>query len=498
MPHVSEQKDGLAVGKEDRPEMRKRPVRIPIRLRWMMLSGLAVSLAVLLLALIILDFERDAWLDSQSAQAEILVDRLADELKIPALAFSTAEVDKIVTSFLKKIPAVLGVYFLYASGEERHYGVTGLEKGEISRFRRAAVEEVRRLPSKDLWFIKKIVFSDTHVGTVAVRFSEKAWTDLATRLVQRMLLAALFVLVLFSLVVYWIAGRMSRPLESLARAARYVARGDFSIQLPVEGNDEITDAVSQFNDMVKELAHKKEIREIFSRYLNPKLVEGVFGGSNFEAESKRQAVTILFADMVQFTEFSAVTPTEEVIKILNQHFEVFHRIIDYFDGHVDKYIGDALMAVFNHPNMDPEHVKHATMAGLAMARACARLGLTRHTGEPIEFRIGINSGEAIVGNMGAAERLEYTVIGDAVNVASRMAGVGAGGEVVLSRTTFSKLGKGFAFHSLGRQQIRGIAQLIECGKVRCVDKRELKAIDQAVNLAFELGYSSKTISLVKS
>jgi len=464
---------------------------VPIRLRWMLMAGLAVGLAVLLLALIVLDFERDAWLESQSTQAKVLVDRLADEIKIPALALSTAEVDKIIIGFQEKVPAVLGVHFAYASGKKKNYGTTGVGK-ELGIVDQQLISEVvSRLQSSQLWFAKKIVFSHTHVGTVAVRFSEDAWADLATRLLQRMILAALFVIVLSGIVVYWIAGRISQPLESLAWAARCVAHGDLSIQLPVRGNDEITDAVSQFNDMVKELAHKKEIREVFERYLNPELVEGVFREGEFVAESKRHTVTVLFADMVHFTEFAEVTPTEGVIEILNQHFEVFHRIIDYFDGHVDKYIGDALMAVFNHPKKDYEHIRHATMAGLAMSMASSRLRLTRHTGEPVEFRVGINSGDVIVGNMGAAERLQYTVIGDAVNVASRMAGVGEGGEVVVSRTTFIKLGKGFEFSSLGKQEIRGIRHAIECGKIECTGRRERKAIRQAVELAFELGVSGE-------
>lgn len=489
MPNVSDNQPAInGDTQKEFPKGRTSP-HIPIRLRWMLLVGLAVSLAVLLLALIVLDFERDAWLENQSAQAKTLVDRLADEIKIPALALGTAEVDKIIIGFLDKVPSVLGVQFLYASGKKKNYGTTGLAKEQRIADQQLNSLEVSRLQSSQLWFAKKVVFSHTHVGTVAVRFSEDAWTDLATSLLQRMILAALFVIILFSIVVYWIAGRMSRPLESLARAAQRVAHGDFSIQLPVKGNDEITDAVSQFNDMVKELAHKKEIREVFGRYLNPELVEGVFREGEFEAESKRHTVTVLFADMVHFTEFAEVTPTEGVIDILNQHFEVFHRIIDYFDGHVDKYIGDALMAVFNHPNKDYEHIRHATMAGLAMSMVSARLGLTRDTGEPVEFRIGINSGDVIVGNMGAAERLQYTVIGDAVNVASRMAGVGKGGEVVVSRTTFIKLGNGFEFSSLGKQEIRGIRHAIECGKIKCTGRRERKIIRQAVELALELGVS---------
>jgi len=463
--------------------------RIPIRLQWMMIFGVAVSLAVLLLTMMILDFERDAWLESQSSQAKILVERLAEELKIPVLSGSSAEVDKIIHSFLADVPAVMGVQFLFHNGRTQNYGNTGLGKNAKPAEKTGSSDAVQRIPFKHLWYGRKIVYSKsrTLVGSVTVRFSEEAWKKLAAKLVKRMLMAALLVIILFSLVVYWIAGRMSKPLESLAQAARQVARGNFNIRLQVKGNDEISDAVNQFNEMAKELTHKKELREAFSRYLNPKLIEGIFSNGSFEAKSTSRIITVLFADMVGFTKFAAVTPPPDVVETLDKYFELFHHIINFFDGHVDKYIGDALMAVFNHPKADSEHLSKAVMSALAMSEACKKLGINNHTGAPVEFRFGINCGEAIIGNLGAAERLEYTVIGDVVNVASRMTGVGHGGEVILSHSAFAKLSEGFAFHSLGSREISGILQRIECGKITSSTKKGRQLIRQAVDHAFDLG-----------
>jgi len=329
------------------PQEEETP-RFPIRWRWTILVSFTVAAAVLAVSLIILDLERDAWLDSQSAQAAVLVERLGDELKLPMLAGSKVEVDIIVSGFLKKVPAVLGAHVQYAIGEDQHFGNIGADDPLLHAI--TAENKAVRLPAARLWFTKKIEYAGTEVGTIAVRFSEKTWEELASRLVTRMTLVAVIVIVFASLVAYWIAGRMSKPLEAQAQAAQHVAYGDYSIRLPLAGNDEITDATSQFNNMVAELAHKEEIRDIFGRYLNPKLVAEVFDEGELQTASHRQEVTVLFADMVSFTSFSASTPTEEVVDVLNQHFEVFHRIIDYYGGHVDKYIGDAVMAVFNHPN----------------------------------------------------------------------------------------------------------------------------------------------------
>jgi len=175
-----------------------------------------------------------------------------------------------------------------------------------------------------------------------------------------------------------------------------------------------------------------------------------------------------------------------VVSVLNSHFEVFHRVIAYYGGHVDKYIGDAVMAVFNHTVDDVMHVRHAAKAGLAMSLACQRLGLLQASGEPIAFRIGLNCGQAIVCNIGAAKRLEYTVIGDTVNIASRMGGLGKGGEVVMSYETFERLGEGFEYDSIGVRSIKGVSQPKDCGVVRPADADVEQNILHAVGLAFEL------------
>jgi len=463
--------------------------RIPIRWRWTLLVGLVVLLTVVSLFAMILDMERKAWLDSQQKNAIQLVDRLGDDLKIPMLSASRAEVDFIVHGLLDRVPDVVSVNVHYVAGSDQRFG-------EIAAPAPAAiaVTEAMLLDDAASWYGKKVIYSGVEVGSISVRFSQQAWKELANRLLQRMALAALVTVLLAGFLVYRIAVRISRPLELLAGATRQVAVGDLSVQLPPAGNDEIGDAIAQFNGMVKELAHKEQMRDVLGRYLNPKLVSDVFDGSTqsvVEQEGRRQEVTILFADMVAFTSFSESTETEEVIEVLNSHFEVFHAIISYFGGHVDKYIGDAVMAVFNHPREEPEHARRAAMAAIAMTMACPRLGILRESGEPVSFRVGINSGPAIVGNIGAAERLEYTVIGDAVNVASRVSGLGEGGEVILSEFCFDLLGPGFAFESIGPCKIKGVSKPLVCGKVTASSSDVHDQLMRAIALAFDFTLPSE-------
>jgi len=462
-------------------------MRFPIRWRWMALVSIIVALAVLIVSLILLNMERDAWRKSQSAQAKVMVERLGDEVKSFMLAgrkLDKTQVDIIVTGFREKVPTVLGIQVQYAAGELHNYG----NIGENTPFAdgRAPQSSAQMRLSEDLWYVQPVSYAKAQIGSIAVRFSGEEWKQLANRFIAGTLLVAVIVILLASIAAYWVATSMSRPLEALAMAARHVADGDLRISIPVRGNDELTDAAKQFNHMVSELAHKEKLRDVFSRYLNPKLVNDMFSEGSTAPVSHRQQVSILFADMVGFTSFSENNSSEEVIQVLNRHFELFHRIVDYYGGHVDKYIGDALMAVFNHPNEDEAHMRHAAMAGMAITLACKRLNESKQKSEAIDFRVGINHGEAIVGNIGAAERLEYTVIGDAVNVASRMTGLGEGGEVILSHDTFNVIGKGFDFDSIGRKTIKGIQKPINCGRLVAEDNRAKINLQHAVALAFDL------------
>jgi len=459
-------------------------LRIPIRWRWSMLVGLSMAIAITVLFFIILDIEHDAWLESQAAQAQLQVDRLTDELKLPLLSGSSTETTIAVEGFLDKVPTVLGIVLRYADGRSKTFGTARLDDDIIAALPR--YKRVTRLPLKQLWYARTVVYADTVLGSVVVRFSEQQWEELASQLGRKMSLAAFIAVLVSGVLVFWTAGRMSRPIEMLGHAARRVADGDYRIDLPMRGNDELSDALAQFNVMAHELAHKEELRDVFGRYLNPQLIKDVFESGDVQMESHRQEVSVLFADMVHFTSFSESTSTEAVVRLLNRHFELFHRVITYYGGHVDKYIGDAVMAVFNHPVSEPAHVRHAALAGLAMNIACAELGMRRPDGEPVRFRFGLNCGQAIVGNVGAAKRLEYTVIGDAVNVASRMGGLGDGGELIMSRPTFNRIGDGFAFDSIGVRKIKGVSRELEIGQVTIASAALRDEIRRVVDLAFHI------------
>ncbi|MBM4301030.1 MAG: hypothetical protein FJ121_05800 [Deltaproteobacteria bacterium] len=162
------------------------------------------------------------------------------------------------------------------------------------------------------------------------------------------------------------------------------------------------------------------LRDTFSRYVSPELCEEILRNPGLLAlGGRRQIVTVLFADIRNFTTLSESMAPEAVVEVLNTYFTEMVDLVFKYQGTLDKFVGDALMAVFGVPLPLPQAANHAVECALAMQRHLRQMQAAGQT--PIQgMRIGINTGEAIVGNIGSNKRMDFTVVGDAVNVAARL------------------------------------------------------------------------------
>jgi adenylate cyclase len=204
------------------------------------------------------------------------------------------------------------------------------------------------------------------------------------------------------------------PVDSVRRALARVEGGEFDVRVPVYDGTQIGQLQLGFNRMVEGLAERERIREAFGTYVDAEVAEHILKeGTSLEGEEVE--VTIMFIDIRNFTGFAERTPAPEVVASINRLFERIVPIIHAHGGHVDKFIGDGLLAVFGAPRRQPDHAGEALAAALEIDR-------TVRSGVAGELRIGIglNSGTVVAGNVGGAGRLEFSVIGDAVNVAARV------------------------------------------------------------------------------
>jgi adenylate cyclase len=226
------------------------------------------------------------------------------------------------------------------------------------------------------------------------------------------------VALVFGLLAVTLAARATAdPITSVRKALNEVERGRLDdVEVPVYDASELGMLQAGFNRMVDGLRERERIRETFGAYVDPDVAEHILSeGTALEGEEVE--VTLMFVDVRDFTGFAESRPAKEVVSTLNRLFEIAVPVIRDHGGHIDKFVGDGLLAVFGAPRRASDHAEKALRAASEIAaRAEKELG-----GE-ISIGIGLNSGKVVAGNLGGAGRLEFSVIGDAVNVASRVEG----------------------------------------------------------------------------
>jgi len=214
----------------------------------------------------------------------------------------------------------------------------------------------------------------------------------------------------------------------------------------------------------------------FARYVSHHVMEDILKSETpLKLEGERKKVTILFSDIRQFTQLAERLPPEEVVHLLNEYFEEMIEVIFTYSGTLDKFIGDGMMVEFGAPLDDQRQEEHAIQAAIAMQKALHQLNLkwSKENRSIIEMGIGIHTGEAILGNVGSERRIEYTAIGDAVNVSSRLEqatkilDVG----ILISESTYLGAKDRFLFKDLGTMALPGRKEQIQ---VYTLDPKQVK------------------------
>jgi adenylate cyclase len=205
-----------------------------------------------------------------------------------------------------------------------------------------------------------------------------------------------------------------RPVRDLIEATERVKAGDLSAAVPVTSGDELGTLASSFNSMMHGLAERQALHDAFSSYVDPQLAVRVLA-EGARVPGEEVDVTIAFVDLRGFTSFAERASAREVVTFVNEFLELAVPTLTRHGGHVNKFVGDGVLGVFGAPVHVPDHADRALAAAGELARA-----VERRFGDRLGIGVGINSGRVLAGTIGGGGKLEFTVIGDPVNVASRV------------------------------------------------------------------------------
>ncbi len=248
-----------------------------------------------------------------------------------------------------------------------------------------------------------------------------------------------------------------RPVEDLEAATERIRQGRFDEHVPVTTTDEFGELSSAFNQMVDGLNERERLRQAFGTYLDEEVASHIIS-EDYDPEGAEVEVSLVFCDVQTFTTAAAGASAPEIVARLNELFECVVPIVARHRGHIDQFIGDGVLAVFGAPNRMSDHADRAVQCAVELARTVN----SRRPGG-FEVGIGVNTGQVVAGSIGGAGRLSFSVIGDAVNLCSRVEAAtrDTGDPVLITADTRAQLSETIEVEERGRLKIQGYDRRVE-------------------------------------
>jgi adenylate cyclase len=273
------------------------------------------------------------------------------------------------------------------------------------------------------------------------------------------LIAGVALMLALGLGIAWSAAKShARPLQRLEEVAHAIEAGDLTRKARLEGRDAFARLGAAIDSMTKGLQERDHVKDVFGKYIAKQAAERLLKGPlDLGGESKN--VTILFSDIRGFTSIAETMTPEQVVTFLNAYFSEMVDAVMEQGGVLDKFLGDGLMAVFGSFGDQPDHAERAVRTGLRMKALLAKINGDRavYGKPPFDIGIGIHTGDVVVGNIGSKQRLEFTHIGDGVNIASRVQALNKEYHTTMLVTgaTYEAIGGSFTVRPVGEVTLRG-------------------------------------------
>jgi class 3 adenylate cyclase len=397
---------------------------------------------------------KDAEVDSEAQAARKLINAIIDDTSTPSDNAALARIDSRIDSLMSESRQHLD--------QESEDLLSELDARDFSAVKRslARVDSLRDQLSQKIDAVRAEMLKVSY-GAVATIRSEQTRAVLISAIAT--LLAAIVGLIFANLV----SGGIIRSVRQLLEGTRAVEAGQLDQSIEVTTGDEIGQLAAAFNRMVVQLRDNQRVRETFGKYIDPRVVEGLIDRPTLTvAEGQRRVMTVLFCDLKGFTSLSEGMTPQGLVKVMNRYLSIMSEPIRTNRGIIDKYIGDGIMAYWGPPFVDEtDHARFACLAAMGMVERIATLrqeipellGVRGTPMEKCDVRIGVATGEALVGSIGSDVMMSYTVMGDVVNLASRLEGVNKtyGTRNLVSERTIAAAGAALDVREIDRVVVAG-------------------------------------------
>lgn len=372
---------------------------------------------------------------------------------------------RIDDNFTREIETYTNLEITFLSGNNLFGSTLGQRRGQLTSILRGNALPTKRVVDLRMGgedFLSYAVPLPAENGNPIALLQRSLDQELEPhlRLERTLLLLAVLGLAISGAVGVWIARGVSKPVLQLAEGARKIAAGDYQHRVRLGQQDELGSLADSFNQLSGGLAERDRVRDLLGKVVSPEVAAELLR-KDVTLGGEEREVTVLFSDLRNFTNMSERLAPQEMLGILNRYFTSMDAIIEKHGGVVDKYMGDALMALFGAPLANSDDADRAMRAALEMTEALDVLNRQwNERGLPvIGIGIGINTDVVVAGNMGSKTRLNYTVIGDGVNLASRLQGLTKTPEyetrIIISGSTLAKAKQQYRTRRLGEVAVKG-------------------------------------------
>lgn len=428
-----------------------RKMRIFSSLRFKMMLGISILIVLIMVGVtgVISDKARETVMAESLDKGRAIAQNLS---MIAEEAILTSDDISLFLPFKKSVKESRGIIYAFVSDKDgkiiAHNDVTRVDSiySDPSEFEELYSDKERRIISfnggeKLTYDISTPVGDVEQLGFVHIGIDGSIIEDVVESMRKSIQMIMLAGLLIGAVGAFIVASMQVRPILMLVSAVRAIGEGKLDQKIEIKRKDEIGDLTDAFNDMAKGLQEREFIRQTFQKFVHKDVVNELLSNPDMiKVGGERKKASVIFTDIRGFTPLSESMKPEELIGLLNSYFGQLLPIIDENGGVLDKFIGDSMMIVFGTPLEKDDDSLRAVKTGLEMQVKLKELNSQRERdGMPtVIMGIGINTGYVVAGNVGSEDRMEYTVLGDAVNIAARIEGQSRTGEVMISEETYKE------------------------------------------------------------